>query len=301
MEALVTKFEAYLLTEKCVAVNTHAAYKRDIAQYTGYLLNHKLTLQTATLDHMRLFLKHLTDNAIVARSLARKISALKTFYAYLHDYHGIENHAKHIAMPKLERKLPQYLTEQEVERLLATTDHDKSITGIRNKVMIYLLYGSGMRISELVTIKKSAIHFDTGFVTVAGKGGKDRMVPLPQDMLSILRMYLDEVYARLLFKEGRQHSAEYLFPVFYSKKIKPISRQAFWIILKRIAQETQLTHLVSPHTLRHSLATHLLRKGADLRSLQLLLGHEQLSTIQIYTHLDTEQVRSVYNKKHPRS
>ncbi len=301
MEALVTKFEAYLIAEKRVSRNTFDAYKRDIAQYVSYLKQKSLTFETATSVEIKAFLQHLYDQAIGARSRARKISSLKTFYSYLNNHHNFDHHARDIAMPKLEKKLPQYLSEQEVEQLLAATEKDTSNAGIRNKVMVYLLYVSGMRISELVGMKKSAIHFDTGLVAVTGKGGKDRMVPLPQHMLAMLRDYFEAVYPKLIVQDGLPVESEYAFPIFYGKKVKAISRQAFWVILKKIVRESGLQAFVSPHKLRHSLATHLLRKGADLRSLQLLLGHEQLSTVQIYTHLETDHLREVYDKKHPRS
>jgi integrase/recombinase XerD len=301
MEALITRFESYLIAEKRVSHNTFDAYKRDIAQYAQYLKKNNLTLEAATITEIKNFLQHLHDLSITARSMARKISSLKTFYNYLHVHHKFDHHARDIAMPKLEKKLPQYLSEQEVEQLLAATEKDTSAIGIRNKAMVYLLYVSGMRITELVSLKKSAVHFDTGLVAVTGKGGKDRMVPLPQHMLTMLRDYFENVYPKLMIQDGVPVESEFAFPIFYAKKVKPISRQAFWVILKKLVRESGLQSFVSPHKLRHSLATHMLRKGADLRSLQLLLGHEQLSTVQIYTHLETDHLREVYDKKHPRS
>jgi site-specific recombinase XerD len=301
MEALITRFESYLIAEKRVSHNTFDAYKRDIAQYAGYLKNNNISLEAATIAEVKNFLQFLHERSITPRSMARKISSLKTFYSYLHQHHNFDHHARDIAMPKLEKKLPQYLSEQEIEQLLAATEKDETPLGLRNKVMVYLLYVSGMRITELVSLKKSAIHFDTGLVSVTGKGGKDRMVPLPQETLTLLRDYFENVYPRLLTQSGVVVESEFAFPIFYGKKAKHISRQAFWVILKKIVRESGLQSFVSPHKLRHSLATHLLKKGADLRSLQLLLGHEQLSTVQIYTHLETEHLRDVYDKKHPRS
>jgi integrase/recombinase XerD len=301
MEALLSQFESYLLTEKRVAENTYAAYKRDVGQYASYLKKHELKLEHADSSHIKSFLAHLHEQQVGARSMARKISSLKAFYSYLHDRHQFAHHARDIAIPKLEKKLPLYLSEQEILALLGSTEADVSDVGVRNKVMVYLLYGSGMRISELVFLKKGAIRFDTGFVAVDGKGGKQRMVLLPESTLAMLRDYFDRVYPKLVTKEGVVQETEYAFPIFYGKKLKPISRQAFWVILKKAAEAVGLRDVVSPHRLRHSLATHLLQKGADLRSLQLLLGHEQLSTVQIYTHLDVNHIREVYDKKHPRS
>lgn len=301
MEALITKFEAFLLTEKRVAHNTFAAYKRDIAQYTHFLLTRKIALEKAGTEHIKDFLHHLHEQKLTAQSVSRKISSLKSLYAYLHTHHSFENHARDLITPKLEKRLPQYLTEAEVEQLLQATHRDESLNGVRNKTMIYLLYVSGMRISELVHVKKSAIHLDTGLMNISGKGGRDRVVPLPEHMLVLLRDYFETVHPKLILRNGMFMETEYAFPLFYGQKIKPISRQAFWIILKKIALDSNIKKLVSPHKLRHSLATHLLKKGADLRSLQLLLGHEQISTVQIYTHLENEHIRQVYDKKHPRS
>lgn len=301
MSALITKFEAYLLTEKRVAENTYAAYKRDVGQYIEYLQHNNKVLEGATITDIKGFLQHLHENSITPRSMARKISSIKSLYSYLNTFHSIDNHARDIAIPKLEKKLPQCLSVAEIEKLLSCTDQDTSDVGIRNKVMVYLLYTSGMRISELVNLKKSAVQFDTGFVTVHGKGGKSRMVPLPAHMLALLKDYFEITLPRLLTRDRQQLETEYAFPIFYGKKLKPISRQAFWVILKHIAELAGLREFVSPHKLRHSLATHMLQKGADLRSLQMLLGHEQLSTVQIYTHLDTEHLRQVYDKKHPRA
>ncbi len=301
MEALISQFESYLLTEKRVAHNTYAAYKRDVGQFTSYLKGQHVALENVDISHIKAFLQHLHEQQIGARSMARKISSLKALYNYLHDRHQFAHHARDIAIPKLEKKLPVYLSENEIERLLGSTDSDKSDVGIRNKVMVYLLYGSGMRISELVHLKKEAIRFDTGFVAVDGKGGKQRLVPLPEHVLAMMRDYFERVLPRLVTKDGITHETEYAFPIFYGKKLKAISRQAFWVILKKVAELVGLRDVVSPHRLRHSLATHLLHKGADLRSIQLLLGHEQLSTVQIYTHLDVNHLRDVYDKKHPRS
>jgi integrase/recombinase XerD len=301
MNVFITKFEAYLLTEKRVAYNTFSAYKRDVAQFIDYLNKNALSLEQATIEHIKKFLQHLHEQNMTARSMARKISSLKTFYSYLHDHHKFEHHARDLVIPKIEKKLPQYLSEEDVERLLTTTEQDKSDIGVRNKVMVYLLYVSGMRISELVSITKGAIQFDTGFLAVNGKGGRARTVPLPTNMLEMLKDYIENVHPQLLMRDSNKLETDYLFPIFYGQKIKHITRQAFWVILKKFADTIGLRDYISPHKLRHSLATHLLRKGADLRSLQLLLGHEQLSTIQIYTHLDTDHLRKEYDKKHPRS
>ncbi len=301
MNEALTKFEAYLLAEKRVAPNTFAAYTSDLAQTITFLTQRNSSLEHATKQDFKAFLEQLTKNKLSARSRARKLSTLKAFYAWAHDVLGWQNSTIDLAFPKLEKKLPNYLTEKEIEQLLTTAHKDESLLGIRNKVMLYLLYVSGMRVSELINVKLSTLHFDTGFMHITGKGGKERMIPLPQPMLELLRSYIQETHKQLLPKGYDKTAVEFLFPVAYSGKIKPISRQSFWLILKTLCTKAQIDRRVSPHTLRHSLATHLLKKGANLRSLQMLLGHETIATVQIYTHVETEHLRKIYDKKHPRA
>lgn len=298
---IVNRFIAYLLTEKRVSHNTFAAYRRDIQQFMFYLRQNNLLLENLHSKDLKSFLKYLKDLSLSARSMSRKISSLKTFYGYLEQHHGWHNLAIELTFPKLEKRLPSYLSEQEIEQLFKVASADGTDQAIRNKVMLYLLYVSGMRISEMINVRLSDIHFDTGFIAVTGKGGKGRMIPIPQPMLAMLKEYLDTVYRTFIAKKAKRRSTDYLFPISYGGKIKPITRQAFWGILKSLWKKTGNAKPISPHKLRHSLATHMLCNGADLRSLQLLLGHENLSTVQIYTHLETSYLRSVYDKKHPRS
>ncbi len=298
---LLTKFESYLLTERRVAQNTFDAYRRDLEQLWGYIKKQKLTFQTVDTHDLKEFLKVLKKEGLTARSMARKISCFKTFFLYLDEYYDTGNPAETLITPKLEKKLPQHLTEKEIEQLFSAANQDRSEVGIRNKVMLYLLYVSGTRISELAHLKTSQVDFESGFITVPGKGGKERMVPIPHYVLDILKEYLEVIYPLLLNKEGSKLSTEFLFPTYYGKKLRPITRQSFWMYLKKLAFEGNIKKDISPHKLRHSLATHLLKNGADLRSLQLLLGHEQLTTVQIYTHVETSHLRKIYDDKHPRS
>jgi integrase/recombinase XerD len=291
--SIITKFEAYLLTERCVAHNTFSAYKQDLAQFVAFLAEHKLTIEQATVDDVKRYLSYLKTNAIGARSMARKMSALKLFFSYAHEYAGFVDITHDIQAPKLEKKLPSFLSEQEIAHLLQVADADTSEHGVRNKVMLYLLYVSGMRISELTSLRLSDIHSNTGFITIRGKGGKERMVPVPQDMMDLLHVYMQTA--------RNNESSDFLFPVRYGGTIKAISRQACWHVLNGLWKQTGIARTISPHMLRHSLATHMLKNGADLRSLQLLLGHENISTVQIYTHVETTHLRTVYDIKHPRS
>ena len=313
MESVLNKFEAYLLTEKRVSTSTFEAYKRDVRQLVLYLKGeHKIDLKRADRNHLKDFLYHLKTNGSTARTMSRKISAIKVLYRYLSTYLGWKNISDSLIFPKLEKKLPQYLTENEVETLFDVAEQDNTTIGVRNKIMLYLLYVSGMRISEMVSLRISQIQFDSSFINVSGKGGKGRIVPVPVPMMEHLKAYIETTLQEILYSstclskrknvaKKKKIKIDYLFPVVYSGKVKAISRQSFWKILKEMWKKTGSKRQISPHQLRHSLATHMLKKGVDLRSLQMLLGHENLSTVQIYTHLDIGYLRDVYDKKHPRA
>jgi len=302
MEQVLHKFEAYLLTEKRVSQNTFEAYKRDIEQLVLFLKGvHNISLKKAKREHLKGFLHHLKKNGHSARTMSRKISAIKVFFTYVSTYLDWKNVSDDLTFPKLEKRLPQYLTEQEIEKLFNIAEQDNSETGFRNKVMLYLLYVSGMRISEMVNLTISQIQFDTNLINITGKGGKGRVIPIPQAMTQMLQTYIDKIVSKITRKGKKKVRNGYLFPVIYAGKLKPISRQSFWTILKGMWAKAGNPKSISPHQLRHSLATHMLKNGVDLRSLQMLLGHENLSTVQIYTHLEISYLRDVYDKKHPRA
>lgn len=300
-ELLLHKFEVYLLTEKRVSINTLAAYKRDLNQFITFLKTKKIEIKDVESADLKKFLAYLHKINLNARSVARKISALKTFYAYVNQQFEWKNVAQELRIPKMAQNLPHYLSEDEIKELFAAAEQDTSPYGLRNKVMLYLLYTSGMRISELIKLCISHIHFDTGFISVFGKGGKQRMVPIPQVVLNMLQQYIDTTLATKQEKKKMKNVPSYIFPTQYAGKIKPMSRQSFWIILNSIWKKTGIKKLISPHQLRHSLATHMLKQGLDLRSLQIVLGHENLTTVQIYTHVETSYLRKIYDNKHPRS
>lgn len=297
MKNFAQEFYTYLLTQKRVASNTFAAYKTDIEQLISFFEKNQIAAQAITIKDLKLFLAQCKKQALSAASMSRKISALKLFFAYCNEKHDIADLGKQLTFPKLEKKLPSYLSEQEIEELLRVADADGSERGKRNKVMLYLLYVSGLRITELTQLKISMIHWDTGFLHVEGKGGKQRMIPLPAPMMVILKEYMEVLHPNV--KES--WNTHYVFPILYAGTVRPITRQAFWGILKQLCKKTGIARSISPHQLRHSLATHLLKRGADLRSLQMLLGHENVSTVQIYTHVETSYLRTIYDKKHPRS
>lgn len=302
MDFQVTQFEAYLLAQKRVSKNTLLSYMTDIHQLLNFLKSNKiLELNLITIKDLKSYLHFLKKNKSSPRSMSRKISSIKIFFKFLQQTYNIPNIAVELTFPKLENKLPNYLSEEEIEKLLNYANQDQTNLGKRNKLMLYLLYVTGMRITELCNLSISNIQFDTGFISVNGKGGKGRLVPIPQSLIKEVQDYISNIHSKLIGRKASLGCVDSLFPILYSNKIKNISRQAFWMILKKMALCAGINKSISPHQLRHSLATHLLRKGVNLRSLQLLLGHENLATVQIYTHVDTGYLRKIYDKYHPRS
>lgn len=294
----LTQFHAYLLTQKRVAPNTFLAYKQDLAQFEEFLKKEKITLlsKVSTSD-LKKFLKFLHSQSLSPRSVARKIAALKGLFSYCAARHEMANPAESLVIPKIKQTLPDYLSEDEIELLFAAAQKDQSRQGKRNLIMLYTMYVTGMRVSELVHMKVADVQFDSGCVCIMGKGSRQRLVPVPRAVLVMLRDYLTTVRRGLC----GVYETDYLFPSIYAKAIKPLTRQAFWTLLKGIWSKAGIQRSISPHKLRHSFATHMLKKGVNLRSLQLLLGHENISTVQLYTHVETTYLRSIYDKKHPRS
>jgi len=297
MYDIIQEFEIFLLTERRAPKSTSYAYLYDIGQYRDFLAKKKITLESSNLADAKLFLHYLKNKGLSARSMSRKISSLKVFFNWAYEVHRWHNYTTDLVFPRIAKRLPTYLTKEEIEELLAIAHNDTTAMGIRNKTIIYLLYVSGMRISELTSLTRSSIH-ETDYIRVDGKGNKQRIIPLPAMMFNLLREYIEQVHKSFVVTHG---DTDYLFPIVYGGKIKPISRQTCWMILKELCKRSSIERSISPHQLRHSLATHLLQNGADLRSLQLLLGHENISTVEIYTHLDKSHVRNIYDKKHPRS
>lgn len=295
-------FVTYLISEKRASQNTIDAYKRDIRQLLNFCDEHERLLPHLKRQDVRFFLAEFKKKSVTARTIARKISSYKHFFSYLQTRFSLENVFLTIKTPKIEERLPVCLTEEEVQQLLLVAHQEKSTPrGSRDSVMLYLLYAAGLRVTELVSLEINNLHFDTGFLQLVGKGKKERHVPLPQQILMLLKDYCENVRPLFTIDETTGKESPYLFPTHGSKKDKPLSRQLFWAFVKKMMRKAALKKEISPHTLRHSLATHLLKQGADLRSLQMLLGHESIVTVQLYTHLDKSHVRKEYDKKHPRA
>lgn len=300
----ITAFEAYLISERRLTFNTIIAYKKDIAQFIAYLTSVHKVLNTAQAADLLGFLQAIYDQRCKSRTIARKVASLKIFFSFLAEKYNLTNIAASLATPKCEATLPRYLSEAEMQNLIATAKAETGPYAQRNSLMLLFLYSTGMRISELLGLRINDVRLDSRTVLVNGKGNKQRIVPIPEELIPALKEYmiaLTKAYeeATIIFRSTRV--SDYLFPSTYTASKKSLSRQSFWQILRKLCARAGIDRDISPHQLRHSLATHLLQRGADLRSLQLLLGHETLSTMHVYTHLDTTNLRAVYNKKHLRS
>lgn len=308
---VLVAFITYLVTEKRLSKNSVLAYESDLRHLELFLKQKKTSILKCDKNHLKLYLKLLHDRSLQTGSISRKISTIKSLFTFLAKNYGLSDLGKALIFPKMTKRLPKYLTEDEIRKLLIISEKDKTPRGIRNHVMLLLLYATGMRISELLELKFDQIIFTTGFVQIFGKGNKERQVPVPTGVLTVLREYLDHVLP-VLCKDKEQGLAEefgykntlptkYVFITRYKRKFIPLSRQSYWMYIKKLLKKGSILKDISPHTLRHSLASHLLKNGADLRSLQMLLGHENLSTVQIYTHLQDDEQRKEYDKGHPRA
>jgi len=301
MQQLYNKFEQYLMTEKRVAANTLQAYQSDLSQIMAFLKKIGcVTFQDVKTEHVKKYLHHIRiTEKISARSASRKLSSLKSFSKYANKYHGLHDFTFNVGFPKLEKRLPQFLSENQIQMIFDAAQKDTSATGDRNHIMITLMYVCGIRVSELVQLTASNINFNDGLLHISGKGDKQRIIPIPSPMLLLIQKYLQNSQP-YLFKNMVLDS-DYLFPILYANKVKPMTRQAFWGILKDIVKQARLSDKISPHVLRHSIATHLLKEGANLRLIQMALGHEQLATVQVYTHVETSHLRTLYDSKHSRA
>ena len=299
MKDLSDYFLEYKITitgEGKLSANTRQNYLRDIEQYCSYLSTLKSINdpRDIKIDDIRSFLAYLKRKNINSASQARKLSAIKSFHKFLLSEKYIStNVAKLVNNPKQEKKLPTILSIEEVDLLLNCLS-DKTPIDLRNKAMIELTYSSGLRVSELISLKLSSIHFTTGVIEIFGKGSKERIVPMNDEAIDILQRYI---------KDARPHLANFKSKdtLFLSRNGDQLTRQSFFLIIKEKAIEAGITKPISPHKLRHSFASHLLERGIDLRLIQELLGHEDISTTEIYTHINNARLKQVYLDAHPRA
>lgn len=295
MKYLINEYQYYLKREKGLSQNTITAYLRDLEQYRTYLeKSYEITkIQKIERKHIETFLKSLHKKDLSSKSLSRKLTAIKGFHQFLLIENELDtNVAYDIESPKVEKTLPQVLSVQEVIKIIEAVKGTDPLA-IRNQALLELIYGSGLRVSELLDLKIADIHLLEGYVRVLGKGNKEREVPLGDMSVQALRLYLTKSRNQLTI-----NSIDYLF---LNQDGKRLSRQGFFKILRKIAKAAGIDRDVSPHTLRHSFATHLLEAGVDLRTLQELLGHEDIQTTQIYTHISQKHLKDVYLNTHPRA
>lgn len=291
----VDAFLAYLAVEKGLATNTIDAYSRDITRFCQYLETQGVTDVTAAgARHVIGFLTLLHERGLSARSQARVLTTLRGLYRFLQREELLpgQNPTALLRMPKTGRRLPQAPSRAQVETLLELPDA-ATLLGRRNQAMLELLYATGVRVSELVSLQVHQINLEAGFVRVRGKGGRERVVPLGTRARDKMQAYLNSVRPALL----KHRTSTY---VFVTRSARPMTRQAFWHMLKQYAKQGLQGTALSPHALRHAFATHLLEGGADLRAVQTMLGHADIATTQIYTHLASERLREVHRKYHPR-
>ena len=287
-EQWVDRFIQYLRIEKGLSANTIGAYSRDLTLYLEYLDNNDILKADAR--GIVAFLSFLYDHGLKARSAARALSAIRGLYRFLIlDGATKENPTAAVDVPKAWKPLPHFLTFDEVDRLLGAPDVSESM-GLRDRAMLEVLYATGLRVSELVALTMDSVDLENGVVRSMGKGSKERIVPLGESAAEAVRDYI-----------GRGRPKKTNPNLFLNYRGQALTRGGFWLILRRLAAQAGIDSKLSPHTLRHSFATHLLRGGAPLRHVQELLGHASITTTQVYTHLTSEHVRLEYDKSHPRA
>lgn len=296
----IKHFANYLKLERSLSQNSIEAYVHDVTllhQFMDIRMSDVSPLKI-TAKHLHDFLQYINELGMSAHSQARILSGIKAFYKYLLIEELVtKDPTALIEGPKLGRKLPDTLSYVEIEKLFEAIDLS-SAEGGRNRAMLEVLYSSGLRVSELVELKRNSIHFDIGFLRVVGKGNKERLVPVGRDALKYLKIYMDEIRGKPPHKFPQKGFEAY---AFLNRGGKKLTRVMIFTIIKNLAIKAGITKSISPHTFRHSFATHLIEGGADLRAVQEMLGHESITTTEIYTHLDRDYLRQVIQEFHPRS
>lgn len=284
-------FLNYLTVERGLSNNSVEAYRNDLASFFSEMAKPPVEVKR---DEIRQYLSSQKKNGMSGSTTARRLVSLRNLYRFLLlEKIAVEDPTENIESPKSIKPLPSYLTEDEVERLLDAPDVKKPL-GVRDKTMLELFYATGIRVSELASLTLEGLNQMAGYILVMGKGSKERIVPFGEVAGDWLKGYMETARPKIL-KEKESKS------IFVTGRGKGMSRQNIWMLLEKYARVAGITKHLSPHTLRHSFATHLLRHGADLRSLQILLGHSDISTTQIYTHIEQERLKEVYKKYHPRA
>ena len=288
-------FLHYLEVERGLSPNTLAAYRRDLERLEVWADARGLALGRIKASDLREYLRSLHREGLSMRTIARMSSAVRGFFRFeVSEGRLVKDPSEGLEGARVLRSLPSYLSLEEVDRILAAPDVS-TVDGLRNRTMVEVLYATGLRVSELVSLRIADVHLEAGYLRCEGKGRKQRIVPFGSSAGSWLERYTRDARGRLL-RAGR--SSEFLF---LSRLGTPMTRQRFWQILKQCGRSAGVQRKLSPHVVRHSFATHLLERGADLRSLQMMLGHSNIGTTQIYTHVSRERLRRVYDAHHPRA
>jgi integrase/recombinase XerD len=292
---LLEPFNDFLLLEQGASPRTHEAYGRDLTRFASYAVTRGAVAPTdVTARMLREYMYHLKDLGLAPASIRRNISALRTYFKFLlGEGHVARDPSERLESPKRWRTLPEVLSVAEIDRLLASPTLDDPLV-FRDRALLELAYGAGLRVSEWISIGVRDVMFDEGLVRVFGKGSKERLVPIGRRAIGALASYVRELRPRLEQGEGRG-------ALFLNARGQPLTRMGAWKILQKYVTRAGIEKHVSPHTLRHSFATHLLEGGADLRAVQEMLGHADISTTQIYTHVDREYLRTVHRQYHPRA
>jgi integrase/recombinase XerD len=297
ISAAISSFLTHVRVEKGLSPNTVSAYSRDLLKFDAFTKKHKLDLKAVNRDHLVDFLADLYRHKLESRTVARHLVTLRNFFRFAQINDVIsDDPSLNLESPKIRRSLPGYLRLEEVERTLSQPDEQTPI-GLRDRAMLEVLYSSGLRVSELTGLRVMDLDRSVGCVRCIGKGDKERIVPIGRKALALVDRYLRDARPKLL---GKRQSAN--SPVlFLNRRGTRLSRVGVWKILSAYGRQAGLRVALTPHMLRHSFATHLLERGADLRSVQLMLGHSDISTTQIYTHVVEERLKQIYKAHHPRA
>jgi integrase/recombinase XerD len=295
--AAITSFLTHVRVEKGLSANTVTAYRRDLLKFEAFAKKRKLSLKTIRRDDLVDFLASLYRQKLESRTVARHLVTLRNFFRFAQVQELIsEDPSLNLESPKIRRSLPDYLRLEEVEKLLAQPD-EKTAIGLRDRAMLEVLYSSGLRVSELIGLRVMDLDRSAGYVRCIGKGDKERVVPVGKKAMALVERYLRDARPKLLGKSQQSNSPA----LFLNRRGGGFSRVGIWKILSAYGRQAGLRVALTPHMLRHSFATHLLEGGADLRSVQLMLGHSDISTTQIYTHVVEERLKQVYKAHHPRA